>query len=80
MPRYFFDLRDGVFTRDDEGMGCADFSAVCREAKRALSDMARDVLPNEEEPQSISVIVRDEGDRPVYTATLTFTGVKLDEA
>lgn len=79
MPRYFFDIRDDAFTRDEDGIECADFAAVCREAKRTLPDIARDVLPKDGEQHSISVIVRDERDHPVYTATLTFTGLKLSE-
>lgn len=77
MPRYYFDLHDGQFIHDDVGVECADFDAVRREAKRALPAMALDVLPKDGDQHNITVIVRDESNRTIYTATLSFTGLTI---
>lgn len=78
MPRYFFDIHDGRLQRDDEGTECADFEAARREAMISLPDVARWEIPADGDRQTYTVIVRDEAGTPVYTATLTFTGLRLD--
>ncbi|MFC6738341.1 DUF6894 family protein [Methylobacterium tardum] len=77
MPRYFFDIHDGQFQRDEEGVECADFEAARREAVASLPEMARFVLPNDSDTHAFTVLVRDEGGVIVYTATLTFAGLAL---
>lgn len=74
MARYFFDIHDGELVTDAVGVECADFDAVRREAKMALPEMAREILPDDSEQHTIRVMVRNERDRIVYTATLTFSG------
>lgn len=74
MARYFFDIHDGALHRDDVGVDCAGFDAMRREAKRALPEIAREILPGEGDQHAITVRVRDERQETVYTATLTFNG------
>lgn len=52
-------------------------AAACQEAKRALPDMASDQVLQDGDRQVITVLVTDEGRRPVYTATLTFAGLLM---
>jgi hypothetical protein len=77
MPRYFFDIHDGSFAHDDHGVECADLDAVRRQVKRTLSEIAKDFLPEDGEHHSFSIIVRDERNHSVYTATLAFNGFRL---
>ncbi len=61
MPRYFFDIHDGHFQRDEDGTECADFEAARREAMIVLPDIARWVIPTDGDRQTYTVIIRDEG-------------------
>ena len=79
MPRYFFDIHDGRFQRDEEGIECPSFEAARREAMVALPEISRWAIPGDGESQAFTVLVRDEGGTIVYTATLTFAGLKLNE-
>ena len=74
MARYFFDIHDGGFFVDDVGVDCSTFDDVRMEAKKTLPAMAKDLLPDEGDQHTIRVIVRDESDVVVYTATLIFSG------
>lgn len=80
MPRFFFDIHDGQFTRDDEGTNCADFEAARREAMASLPEIARFTLPNDGDTRAFTVLVRNEVGVIVYTATLTFAGLALNSA
>jgi hypothetical protein len=77
MPRYFFDTDDGDQPlRDDEGTEFAGLQEACDEAVRILPDIARDVLPpHGMRPQgnqrAVVVVVRDENNQAVFTATLS---------
>ncbi|BAQ49209.1 MULTISPECIES: DUF6894 family protein [Methylobacterium] len=77
MPRFFFDIHDGEWSRDVEGVECADVVAACYEAKRVLPGMAVDHVPQDGDWHAITVLVTDEDRRPVYTATLSFAGQLL---
>ncbi|SDA28891.1 hypothetical protein SAMN02799622_04365 [Methylobacterium sp. UNC378MF] len=46
----------------------------------ARPDVARREIPSDGDRQTDTVIVRDEARVPVYTATLTFTGLRSGEA
>lgn len=78
MPRYFFDIHDGEFRPDAEGTDCADFEAARREAMIALPEISRWAIPADGDNQAFTVLVRDERGALVYTATLTFAGLKLN--
>jgi len=77
VPRYFFDIHDGQYQPDDEGVDCADFEAARREAMTSLPEIARFVLPKDGDTQAFTVLVRDESGVFVYTATLSFAGLIL---
>jgi hypothetical protein len=74
MPRYFFDIHDGTFRLDEDGVECPDFDAVRREARRTLPEIAREILPEDGDHHTITCRVRDEQHETVYTATLIFNG------
>ena len=79
MSRYFFDTHDGYsFHRDEEGLECDDFAKARVEAMRSLPEIARFAIPKNGENQAYTVLVRDENGSIVYTATLTFAGLKLN--
>lgn len=74
MARYFFDIHDGTMIIDDVGVECADLVAMRREAKMALPEMARQILPDNDDRHTIRVLVRDDVGKIVYVATLIFSG------
>ncbi|UYW24785.1 hypothetical protein OKC48_16040 [Methylorubrum extorquens] len=77
MPRYFFDVHNGRLYSDTEGMECADFEQVRQEAMRALPEIARDAIRSSgNDLQAFTVCVRDEANASIYTATLTFSGIR----
>lgn len=80
MPRYFFDIHNGGFQRDEDGIECANFEAARREAMIALPEISRWAIPADGDSQAFTVLVRDESGTLVYTATLTFAGLRFDGA
>lgn len=74
MARYFFDIHDDRLTLDEVGVECDDLEGARREARRALPDMARDVLTEDGDRLRMSIVVRDESNETVYSATLVFQG------
>ncbi|WP_144767433.1 DUF6894 family protein [Methylobacterium dankookense] len=80
MPRYFFDIHDGRFQRDEEGTVCADFDAARREAMITLPEISRWAIPCDGDKQAFTVLIRDEAGGVIYTATLTFAGLRLNNA
>jgi hypothetical protein len=77
MPRYFFDIHDGGSTRDDTGTECADLDEARQMAIQTLPDVAREEIPHDGDRRTFTVLVTDENGRPVYSATLTYTGLWL---
>ena len=77
MPRYFFDIFDGELRRDPDGSECASPKAVCQEAMHTLPIFAQDRIPTDGDKQAYTVLVRNEHNITVYTATLTFPGLWL---
>ncbi len=72
MPRYYFDEYDGeTVTQDDEGLELDGIEAARAEARKALPDIARDVLPEDGDRRTMVVKVRDEAGKVVITATLS---------
>ena len=69
MPRYFFDIHDGVFMPDKEGHELADMNTVRAETQRALAEMASYFEPRRDAIQ-LRMDVRDSSDKRVLTATL----------
>lgn len=77
MPRYFFDIHNDVLTRDDEGTECATLDIACLHARYVLPEIVHHELRRGAEATAYTVLVRDEEDYPVYSATLSFSGLKL---
>jgi hypothetical protein len=79
VPLYFFDTSDNDhFVEDDVGLDFADIAAVKVEAARALTELARDVVPGSLR-RRLSVEVRDELG-PVMIATMIFEAIILRPA
>ena len=71
MPRYFFDVREGVrFVEDEDGVDFPDINAAEREAAIVAADIGRDLLPKGV-ARSVTVEVRNEHGQRVVTATVT---------
>jgi len=80
VPRYFFDIHDGLsLKRDAIGMECDGFRGVRVEAMQTLPQIACDLIPMDGDRQAFTVLVRDENDSTVYTATLTFAGLWMGD-
>lgn len=82
MPRYFFDVHNGNrhhgFERDEEGTDCPDFEAARVQAMATLPEIGRWEIPRDGDQQTFTVLVRNETGSIIYTATLSFTGLRLD--
>jgi hypothetical protein len=79
MPRFFFDIHNGTWSHDEDGVECMNVAEACLQAKRALPEMALDQVLCDGDHQTITVFVTDEERQPVYTATLAFTGRAMNE-
>jgi hypothetical protein len=79
MPRYYFDLRDGVeLAVDEEGLELKSLQSVQAEAAKSLADMARDAVhsSNSTNTHSMAIEVRDEIG-PVMQVRFTFEVEKV---
>ena len=79
MARYFFDFYDGALTRDSHGIECCGPEEIAQEAIQALPDMVKRKVPKHGSNQAYTVLVRNESNFIVYTASLTFAGIWLGE-
>ncbi|MCE4226766.1 hypothetical protein HCU64_23780 [Methylobacterium sp. C25] len=80
MARYYFDIHDGhSLIRDDVGDECADAKVIRRLAMETLPQIARDEIPKDGDQQAYTVVVRNESNVTVYTATLAFAGLWLGD-
>ena len=74
MPRYFFDLHDGVLRfPDDFGDDFNDFEEARQHVQVILADIARDAMPGGDE-RSFSCELRDEAHDLVYRGRLFYKG------
>ena len=74
MPHYYFDTDDQDFLHnDDDGVELTSDAAASAIAQRALSEMARDRLPDGN-PRTFLASVRNEAGKVIYRATLTLKG------
>ncbi|WP_409567214.1 DUF6894 family protein [Methylobacterium sp. E-016] len=76
VARYFFDIADGDLRIDETGTECADLDAVRSAAMQILPEIARFEIGNGDR-HTFTVIARDVGRRPVFTTTLSLTGLWL---
>ncbi|MFK5597953.1 DUF6894 family protein [Methylobacterium sp. HMF5984] len=79
MARYFFDFHDGEMHRDPVGQECEGPDEVRSEAMHALPAIAKEKVPKDGNKQAYTILVRNERNVTVYTATLTFAGIWLGE-
>ena len=78
MARYLFHIfEDGHHARDDVGLELESDEKARIEAMRVLPEIARDAVPRDGDVQAFTVLVTDEADKPIYTATLSFAGLWL---
>ena len=76
MALYFFDTRDNDdFIEDDVGVELPDLDGVKHQARLALAELARDVLPGNIK-RNLAVEVRDER-QAVMSARLVFEAIIL---
>ncbi|GJE41500.1 DUF6894 family protein [Methylobacterium soli] len=77
MPRYFFDVHNGGPQFDDTGTELAGSDEARAMAKSLLPDIAREEIPKGGDQSAYTVMVKDGGGQSVYSATLTFAGLRL---
>jgi hypothetical protein len=71
MPIYFFDRsEDGEFSRGDYEMEFANLDEECREALRALAEIAKDELLTGN-PREFAIHIREDGGSSILRASLT---------
>ena len=71
MPRFYFDINDGVErTSDDKGLDLVDFDAAKEEAQKTLTELARHADPIADQ-RVFTVCIRDFMRTIVCRATLT---------
>jgi hypothetical protein len=78
MPRYFFDLYiDGKAQRDDTGVILETMQEVRRAAQKLLPAIGYEEIPADGDRMAIVVFVTDEDGLPIYSATLSYSGLEL---
>ena len=81
MPRFFFHLyENGREIIDDLEVDVETIEQVRIEAMRVLPAVATDEVPRDGDQQAYTVVVTNQQRRPVYTATLSFAGVWLNQS
>jgi hypothetical protein len=78
MPRFYFDVREGVrFFLDEEGQVFPDIGAAEKEAAEAAASIGRDLLPKGV-ARSVTVEVRNEHGQRVVTAVVALVVDRVD--
>lgn len=75
--RFYFDVKNGKFSRDDTGTELADRHAARAEALAVLAPIAEDAFP-EDEVNSVSITVRDSDRKPIFHASLALVEDWID--
>jgi hypothetical protein len=71
MPRFFFDIHDGEkFTPDRQGLDLDDLEAAKEEAKKTLSEIVKDEMPDGGR-RDFTVDVKDAAGQIVWRVTLS---------
>jgi hypothetical protein len=71
MPRFFFDIHDGeAFTPDREGLELDDFGVAKAEAKKTLSEIVKDEMPDGDR-RDFTVDVKNAAGQIVWRVTLS---------
>ena len=71
MPRFFFDVHDGTFSRDEDGVELADIDAARKAVWNTLPAIAADRQANGNMACQLRMDVRDESGKHVFHAALT---------
>jgi hypothetical protein len=78
VPRYFFDIHtDHDRQADDIGTVFETLEEVRKAAQKLLPAIGYDEIPNDGDRRAFVVLVTDEDGHPVYSATLSYTGLWL---
>jgi hypothetical protein len=72
MPRYFFDVHDGIFLRDDEGEELPDADAARMAVWNTLPAMASHREADSSMACQLRMDVRDETGKHLFHASLAF--------
>lgn len=73
MPHYFFDIHNGTeLQRDTVGVQMDCLMQIRKEVMQSLPAIVRDEILKDGDRQSFMVMVRDENNLVIYTATLSF--------
>ncbi|WP_279358156.1 DUF6894 family protein [Methylobacterium indicum] len=78
MSQFFFDIYGAEWDRDDMGTELDGVDQAIAQAKRTLPAIVPDHMTHDADSLSLTMVVRDEARKPVYTATLSFSGLRLD--
>ena len=78
MPRFFFDVREGVrFIPDDDGLEFPNIDAAEHEAAETAAAIGRDLLPKGV-ARCVTVEVRNQHGQRVITAAVTLAVDRVD--
>jgi hypothetical protein len=72
MPRYFFDVHDGTFARDDVGVELENPDAARKQVWNTLLAMAAQREPDGDMACQLRMDVRDESGKHLFHAALAF--------
>ena len=78
MALYFLDFdANGKITKDDTGTDIATPEAMHKEARKALSAVAKDDIGRDGETMTYKVLVHDKSRRAVYSVVMTLVGTAV---
>ena len=78
MPRFYFDVREGVrFAPDEEGLEFPDVETAERKAATTAAEIGRDLLPKGA-ARAVTVEVRNKHGQRIITATVTLALDRVD--
>lgn len=72
MPRYFFDVHDGTFARDDNGVELAGIDAARKQVWNTLPALTSQREPDGDMACQLRMDVRDESGKHLFHAALAF--------
>jgi hypothetical protein len=72
MPRFFFDVHDGTFARDDVGVQLDGIDAARKQVWRTLPAMASQREADGDMAFQLRMDVRDESGKHLFHASLAF--------